>query len=249
MTEYKQTTLEQDKAVVETVSRGGVKITVSRLRELYFGEGLTVSDLAEKLDLSQTSVLRLMDDAGIERRGQEEAARLRAEKRKRTKEYADPKRMRELHHEERLTITEIAAKLEVSTNTISTWLEKHGIEKWSANNRYSIPKWELSCSTSTGYEGYPVWRGCDGDTIPVHTLAVIADGADPHKAFSKEYNVDHLNRHPCDSRPENLELVTRSEHGKREARRNREYSSEFTEADIQSVIRYMLNPAPLLKQD
>lgn len=240
-----QTTLARTDANVLSLPRAGVETTDEQLREWYIQQRLTLADIAEKLNTSKTSVSRLMDKAGIERRSGTDAVEEHLEE-IRSKAYADPDNLRELHYEKGLTLTEISERFEITRGAVAYWFEKHDIEVRSGH--YEIPEWTVSAPETFNYAGYPVWKGCDGDTIPVHTLSVIAGGADPYKVFSDGYSTDHLNRHPLDSRPENLELVTTSEHGRREARRNIEYASGFSEADLKYAIRFMLNPSKHLEE-
>lgn len=241
-----QTTLEGDSAEIVSLPRAGVRVTESQLREWYLEQRRSTEDIAEKLGTSQTSVIRLMNQAGIDRRSGPEASKEYLEE-IRSREYADPEVLRELHHEEGLTLTAIADKFGLTNTGVAYWFKKHNIEV--NTDKYEIPEWTMCVDESGGgHEGYPVWKGCDGDVVAVHRLAVIADGADPHKVFSGDYSVDHLNRHPCDNRPENLELLSFSEHGRREARRNIEYASGFTEEDLKFAIRFMLNPSVYLER-
>ena len=240
-----QTTLDGDFANVLSRPRADVKTTESQLREWYIEQRLSIAEVADKLDTSQTTVLRLMDEVGIDRRSGVEANKKRLEN-IRSREYSDPENLRELHHKRGMSVAAIAEKYDMTRNGIKYWFDKHDIDVRS--NIYEIPEWTMSPHRDRPRFGYPVWKGCDGDTIPVHILSVIAGGADPHKVFAEEYNVDHLNRHPVDSRPENLELLTRSEHGRREAKRNLEYASDFSKNDLKFAIRFMLNPAKYLDE-
>lgn len=98
-------------------------------------------------------------------------------------------------------------------------------------------------------KGYPVWqRTGTGDTVAVHSLTVIAHGADPHRIFGDSvYQVHHKNGRKRDNRPSNLEVLHASEHGERQFELSRR--GTYTEEDLYSVMLFMLNPARFLDED
>jgi hypothetical protein len=49
------------------------------------------------------------------------------------------------------------------------------------------------------------------DTVYVHQLVAIADGANPHEIFGGK-QVHHQNHHRADNRPENLAVLSHEEH-------------------------------------
>lgn len=235
----RQQTLDGDFAEVIRLPRTGVTTTASELEELYFEEEMSVIDLAEHFDCSVSSVLRLCDMAGIVRRSHEEARELRSAK-IRERDYADPEELERLHHEEGLRLSEIGELFGMTSTGISYWFQEHDIP--TNGSGYEIPYFTLSYDAESGYGGYPVWGGCDGDYIPVHRLVLVAEGEDPAKVFgNNEYNVHHRNGHKCDNRPSNLELVHRQKHGRKHSTAGR-FTKKWTDDDILSVIRLMLNP-------
>lgn len=50
------------------------------------------------------------------------------------------------------------------------------------------------------------------DVCKIHQLVAIAEGHDPYKVFSRSHHVHHINEIEWDNRPENLQLLSRSEH-------------------------------------
>jgi len=72
-----------------------------------------------------------------------------------------------------------------------------------------------------------IWFGHDSDgyeqigvpykdnTVSIHQLTSIADGADPYKVWSDgEYVTHHKNNIPWDNRPNNLKVVAKGEHNR-----------------------------------
>jgi len=216
---------------------GKVTVRVSQLKEWYCEEKLSMGEISEKLNCSRQSVSTLLDKVGVEKRNGNEQKHISREK----PDYTDPSVLTDLYHNQGLSMTEMGSKFDVSRNCISYWMDKHDIEK--RKQGYEVPTWCFSGDHS--YKGYPVLKGCDGNVIPEHYITLLGEGANPHKLFSKKYNVDHKNREPADNRPENLQLLKVEEHGKIEAERNANEMPEFDESDIMKVIKYMMDPSIL----
>lgn len=67
----------------------------------------------------------------------------------------------------------------------------------------------------TRYELIEVRDKQGAKRVPVHSMVAIAEGADPRKVFGNaRWHVHHRNGCSLDNRPENLEVVCASEHGK-----------------------------------
>lgn len=87
------------------------------------------------------------------------------------------------------------------------------------------------------YETWDVER----TTVSVHSLIVIANGADPYKVFGNDqYNIDHDNGCKIDNRPENLNLIDVTSHGRKDGRKKKytythKEMLEFADSVVSSV--------------
>jgi len=223
---------------IVSLPSGKVTVRISQLKEWYCEEKLSMSAISDKLGCSPQSVGRLLDKVGVEKRTGNEQKQISSEK----PDYTDASVLRDLYHKQGLSLTQIGSKFGVTASAISYWMDKHDIER--REQGYDIPRWFFSGDHC--YKGYPVLKGCDGNTIPEHYITLLGKGVDPHKLFSKGYNVDHKNREPADNRPENLQLLKVEEHGKVEFERNIDDMPEFDESDIMKVISYMMDPSVLV---
>lgn len=176
-----------------------------RLRNLYWGEEMSLREIASHLDTTYTTVRRWFNRHDIKRR---------KSRKKSTGRHQNEAVLRELYAEKRLSTHQIAERLGVAQSTIRYWLDKHGIE---AREEQSA-RMERLLSEPAPYEishfGYAMWRTkFDGDTwrLREHRLLAVAE-----YGFEEVSNHDihHKNGIPWDNRIENLQLVTPEEHGK-----------------------------------
>lgn len=138
--------------------------------------------------------------------------------------WKDAETLRRLYHEKGLTTREVADELGCSNGTISRWLNNHGIESranWKAGveaarraNRVDYAKVR---TLPSGYEYWSSreWRpGDDSSTqeiVYVHRLLAVAEyGFD---AVSGK-DVHHENGIPWDTRPDNIALLDKEDHGR-----------------------------------
>lgn len=134
----------------------------------------------------------------------------------RMKEYKNKETLEKLYVEQRLSTTEIAEKLDCGSSTISVWLDKHGIDSRSRVEgvRERFDKTGPSMSTSTqGYETFQVENEKEnGRTVLKHHRLLALLKYSPSELEGKL--IHHKNEVPWDNRPENLELMSKSEHMK-----------------------------------
>lgn len=124
-----------------------------------------------------------------------------------------PNRIRDLYHEQGLSIDGVADELGVAATTVSRRMRDYGIE------RDEWPRGDAHVPTRVDKEGYVRWRhqyrDSDGkkreNTIAIHRLAAVAwfgfDALD-------ESVVHHCDRVPWDNRKSNLALLSRRDHGR-----------------------------------
>jgi transcriptional regulator with XRE-family HTH domain len=102
--------------------------------------------------------------------------------------YRDAETLRRLYHDEGLSTTDIAERFDVDRSTITRWYEM-----W-------VPGGEASHEPA------------------VHQLLAIANGESAERMFSDgECQLHYKNHIPWDNRPENIELLSASEHARHHA--------------------------------
>jgi hypothetical protein len=65
-----------------------------------------------------------------------------------------------------------------------------------------------------GYEYVQSERRGETQSTSVHQLLAIAEGGDPHLIYAGTHHVHHKNHIRWDNRPENIEVMEKSEHAK-----------------------------------
>ena len=95
-----------------------------RLRELYYGDGLSVKEIGEKFSVSRTAITSQMEEYGIERRSHSEAQTVRQQDR----EYLDKENLQKMYWEEEMTTREIADEFDVTQWTISNIMNQFDIQ-------------------------------------------------------------------------------------------------------------------------
>ncbi len=119
--------------------------------------------------------------------------------------YRDAEWLEEQYHENGLSQRDIADKCGVHQRTVRNWMQKHGIESRSQG--------EINRRIGVGIisqRGYRRWHeGSLNKHISVHRLLAVAEyGFDA----VCDMEVHHQNGIRWDNRPDNIEVLTPSEH-------------------------------------
>lgn len=170
------------------------------LEREYWENGKSLNEIAEDCDTDGPTILRWMKRHDIPRRTPHQ---------EKGTAWKDEETLRRLYWDEGMTLEEIGNELGCSMSTVSGWMQRLGVDRIKTPDEkpayYDISK-----------NGHPRWKSKHNGTtysLKVHQLLLIAEGADPYKVFSGgEYHTHHKNGVPWDNRPENLELLTASEH-------------------------------------
>jgi len=152
-----------------------------------------------------------------------------------TPEYRQEETLRRLYCEENLSTIQIADQFGVNKETIRNWMIRHGIERRDKADKHR----REHATFKTGSKGYEWWRDYHGGekVVGVHQLVAVAEygfdmvaGKDTH----------HRNKIPWDNRPENIEVMSQSEHSSTHARErvgDKNPNSTLTEKDVREMKR------------
>jgi len=124
--------------------------------------------------------------------------------------YKDEETLKYLYKQKRMTQKEIAERLNMPRQTLVYWFNKYDIK---TRGNKAKPAYHTFDQTS-GYEKWRTSVNYERKTVMVHHLILVAEGKDPNKVFSDQYDTHHKNGHKFDNRPKNLELIDKKEHGK-----------------------------------
>jgi len=166
-------------------------------REQYLEKKLSTTKIAEETDLTPEGVRERLERYGIERRQPN------------TQKLHDAEWLREQYQDKKKSPGKIADRLGCGRSTVYRWLENHSIERVGKSGFAS----SRPASYFVGSRGYPVWSDTkSGEMYPVHRLLAIAEnGVDA----VKDNHIHHVNGVRYDNRPENIEVLSPSEHIKR----------------------------------
>jgi predicted transcriptional regulator len=200
------------------------------LETLYHERGMTQSQMADELGCSKSCITKWMGKLDVTTR----ATRL--------DEYdgLTENNVKELYHNQEMSLRKVADEFGCSPSGLRRYMKKKGIETRDKSESAKVrgmpkeltnsgaPEWVYDQMRSepanlTVCNGYLVWRVSGVNkyhAIGVHRLVAISDGADPNKVFDGNHHVHHENKHTCDNRPENLQLMEHSEHARHHMKDN-----------------------------
>jgi len=174
------------------------------LRELYWEEGLSTKEIANRSNASCSSTIRYhMKKNGVRRKTP-------TYKKYEDAEWKDKNLIRELYWDKNLSTYEIADKVGCDENTILRFMKNNDIER-----RVSFRNRHPGVHESGNYMRIKHWDA-DGERKEVahhRLIAVAIYGIDA----VKNMHVHHRSGHGLDNRHENLELMTPSDHLKHHA--------------------------------
>jgi len=176
------------------------RMDAERVERLYWEDGLSLNGVGEVYDTGGVTVLKFMQEVGIPRRTPDQD---------KGDAWKDADTLRELYWDEGMTLEEVGNRLGCAKKTVSNWMQRLDVDR-----RLTPEEKPAYYDTSAhGYERAKSKHNQRSYRVGIHQLVAIANGADPYKVFSGgEYNVHHKNGIPWDNRPENVELLTKSEH-------------------------------------
>jgi transposase len=195
------------------------------LRDKYHGDGLTLYEIADECDVTATTISSWMDKHEIETRDQSDAQQPEGK-------HTDREWLAEQYHGKGRALADIGDECDVSAATVMKWMEKHNIPRRSYTDHLRKERVTIA-HTSRGYVSARSRTPQDSDkqmdSVWIHQLVAIADGADPHKVFSDgDYQCHHVNGVKWDNRPTNIELLSQYEHDTlHTAERERADTGEF----------------------
>lgn len=181
-------------------------ITEDELRTLYVEQGLSQQETADRLGFgSRMPVRNALDEYDIETHSKGGNSR--------DAPWTDPETLRELYHDEKMCLSEVADELGCTAMNIQRWMDKLDIERRDPTHVRTVPSFDLSVA---GYERWQHKVGDDHYRVSVHRLAAVAwfglDAVvdkDIHHGAGPEESTT-----PWDNREENLIPLTKREHRK-----------------------------------
>jgi transposase len=169
------------------------------LDEQYNEKDRYIVEIAEETRGSRRTVAEWLDKLGV-RTAEDRPADYNDEK-----PWHDPERLRELYHGEELSAARVADEMGCSPQTVRHWLIEFGIERRSCNHR--------TIDTPDSIQRrYPTVSG-GHSTVLIHRFLAYAVGKMSFDELcDPDIVVHHRSNVGWDNRPENLEVMSRSDH-------------------------------------
>lgn len=175
------------------------------LREMYHGEELTQAEIADEAGCHRRTIATWFRRHEIE--GRPAGVRKKVGN---SGPWDDEELLKELYVEEKQTLTEIAEQLGTSEGVIQRRMDDFGIERRD-HIEYIRQGPVFLRFDSNGYLRAESAVNGEKDTVYIHQLVAIANGANPHEIFGGKH-VHHRNHHRADNRAENLAVLSHTEH-------------------------------------
>jgi len=130
-----------------------------------------------------------------------------------SEEYQTEEVLQILYWDKYMSMAEIGDKYDVSSKTISYWMEKHDIKKRGTGGQLPFARYHTvgEKSDSFGYEEWRTKQNRKDKRVRVHRLLAVAEYG--FEAVCGR-SVRHLNGIKWDNRPQNIELMSVEEHSK-----------------------------------
>jgi len=169
------------------LSSDAYKPNKEELDQWYNEEGKTLTQIAEKCNVGNTTIRRWMEKYGMERRPT--GSELSPDAYKPTEEELE-----KWYNEEGQTLSEIAEKCDVGPTTISVWMDKYGIERRPAAH---LPK-EPEYTIEQGVEAYLKYEKTTAIPVDLRTFFNIfdpetlqrAEGTPPLRVYISRWKKD-----------------------------------------------------------
>lgn len=126
--------------------------------------------------------------------------------------HRDPDVLHEHYHDRGMSQSGVADELGCSQQTVSDWLDKTDIGARTEDWKTRV---ERASFTPANKDGHEHWQARDSDgnnTVGVHQLVAVADGADPHEVWADGTNVHHRTGIPWLNMPGFVEVLTPGQH-------------------------------------
>jgi len=182
------------------------------LRELYHEQVKNLSEVADVTGCSASTVSDWMERHEIPRRKSGPSGNSGRNQPENPIDHTDPDVLRDLYLDQKLSLKEIAARSTVTHQTVRHHLIKNDINRRTRQEGLKETMSDKPAYYMQASNGYRTWKDQQsGRYMSVHRLLAIAE----HGFDTVDGNiVHHKNGVRWDNRPENIEVMTPSEHAK-----------------------------------